>query len=444
MKVSFDQILRRISTIDRDIQELNRFKNRIPGNRVYYSNLNATFDGKLKELKHEKDSLLELTIKNPPNWILGVINSFAIESRSENKSYTPKGLGNLPKLEKTMNSSRNVKQFLRDIPKTEIHLHLEACLSKSSLLELLNKNEIKISEEEFNQKFIFNDLNGFIQLFFFIQSSVKHESDFSILIDSVGQYMKRDNIIYSEVYLAPTKFLQIGLDFNKMMEVVIRGIRKIKSEDEREIKLLVDVSRTFGSDNAMNNLKRVLKLEYPEVIGIGLGGAELLGPAKDYEEVFALAKQSGLRVVAHAGEDDGPWSIWDAIKYLKAERIGHGTSAIQDPELMKYLKDNKIPLEVCITSNLFTGKYVKLAENHPVKQFYENGIIITINTDDPEIFDVRLSDEFLILHENLKFNIDEIMDIIKSGVYATFHPEKDELWSKIKSEIDKFRIIYDL
>ena len=154
MKVSFDQILRRISTIDRDIQELNRFKSRIPGNRVYYSNLNATFDGKLKELKHEKDSLLELTIKNPPNWILGVINSFAIESRTENKTYTPKGLGNLPKLEKTMNSSRNVKQFLRDIPKTEIHLHLEACLSKSSLLELLNKNEIKISEEEFNQKFI--------------------------------------------------------------------------------------------------------------------------------------------------------------------------------------------------------------------------------------------------------------------------------------------------
>ena len=223
MRLSFNQILSRISLLNRDIQELNRFRNRLPGNRVYYSGLNASFEGKLSELKREKETLLELSIKNPPSWVLGVIKSFAIEDNSENKSYTKKGLGSLPKIENAM-TSRNIKQFLRDIPKTEIHLHLEACLSKDSLKKLLLKNNINISEEDFEQKFVFSDLNGFIQLFFFIQSSIKDESDFSILIDSLGQYMKKDNIIYTEVYLAPTKFLQNGLDFDKIQVIISREI----------------------------------------------------------------------------------------------------------------------------------------------------------------------------------------------------------------------------
>jgi adenosine deaminase len=256
--------------------------------------------------------------------------------------------------------------------------------------------------------------------------------------------MKKDNIIYTEVYLAPTKFLQNGLDFDKIIENIIQSIRVIKAQEDRDIKLLVDVSRTFGKDNALNNLNRVLKLNYSEVIGIGLGGAEQLGPAKDYEEVFKIARQAGLRVVAHAGEDDGPWSVWDAIKYLKVERIGHGTSAIQDPDLMKYVRDNKIPFEVCITSNIFTGKYVREEENHPVRQFYDSGIIVTLNTDDPEIFDVRLSDEYLKLYDKLNFSVEEIIEIVKNSVLATFNPNKEELWYHMKREIDKLRKIYEL
>ena len=446
MIVTFEEILDRISILNRDIQELNRFKNRIPGNRLYYANLNESFEGKLRQLRQEKEALLGITIKNPPTWLVGMINSFALENHSENKTYIEEenGKGTLSKIDKPMSGSHNIKQFLREIPKTEIHLHLEACLSKDSLKKLLKKNNILISEEEFESKFIFKDLNGFIQLFFFIQSSVKSESDFSILIESLGLYMKKDNIVYAEVYLAPTKFLQIGLNFEKMLQIVIEEIRKIKKQDNREIKVIIDVSRTFGVDNAMNNLNRVLKLEYPEVIGIGLGGAELLGPAKDYEKVFTIAREAGLRVVAHAGEDDGPWSIWDAIKYLKVDRIGHGTSAIQDPELIKYVSDKKIPFEVCITSNVFTGKYVRAEENHPVRFFYDNGVVITLNTDDPEIFDVTLSDEYIKLYEKLNFSIDEIIDIVKSGVYSTFHPNKDELWNSINSDISKIKQHYNL
>ncbi|EMG20029.1 adenosine/AMP deaminase domain protein, partial [Leptospira interrogans serovar Copenhageni str. LT2050] len=128
-----------------------------------------------------------------------------------------------------------------------------------------------------------------------------------------------------------------------MIDFLVNRIREEKENDGIVIRLLVDVSRSFGPENAMKNLDRVLKLRHPEVIGIGLGGAELMGPARDYQGVFQKAREAGLRVVAHSGEDDGPWAIWEAVELLKAERIGHGTSAIQDPELVKYLRENHIP-----------------------------------------------------------------------------------------------------
>lgn len=421
---------------------MNRFKNRLPENRFYYSGLHESFEKKLLDLHREKKMLLEQSVKNPPSWLERMINSVALENHSENKNNTlnQKGSGVFPDNSKTMNGAKgNIRQFIQEIPKTEIHLHLEACLSKESLRMLLKKNNIQISSEDFDSKFVFKDLNGFIQLFFFIQSSVKSEQDFSILIDSLGLYMKRDNIVYAEVYLAPTKFLQVGLNFEKMLQTIVQEIRLLKERDSIEIRLLIDVSRTFGVDNAMNNLNRVLKLDYPEVIGIGLGGAELLGPAKEYEKVFTLARESGLRVVAHAGEDDGPWSIWDAINYLNVERIGHGTSAIQDPDLMKVISERKIPLEVCVTSNVFTGKYVKSEEHHPVRQFYDNKMVVTINTDDPEIFDVTLSDEYFKLHNSLNFSIDEIIDLVRTGVYSTFYPEKEKLWKSMESKIQELR-----
>lgn len=185
----------------------------------------------------------------------------------------------------------------------------------------------------------------------------------------------------------------------------------------------------------MNNLNRVLKVRHPEIIGIGLGGAELMGPAKDYAEVFKIARESGLRTVAHSGEDDGPWAIWDAVQLCKAERIGHGTSAIQDPELVKYMKDNHIPIEICVTSNVFTGKYVRKEQNHPVRYYYDQGLPLSINTDDPVIFNVNLTYEYFKLYRFLDFSLDEIIDLIKQGVYATFNQDKDALWKLLESRI---------
>ncbi|MCC6275319.1 MAG: adenosine deaminase [Leptospiraceae bacterium] len=439
MNITFEQILERIGIIDRDVSELNRLKSRLPADRPYSPSLQISFDKQINVLLTERVSLMDLVVANPPDWLFPELKE---DERKIAANLAPTLF--VGDLSVRQPAEQDVINFIRALPKTEIHLHLEACVNKHTLKDLLKKNNIQVTDEEFEKKFNFSDLNGFIQLFFFIQSAVKSPEDFSYMISSLAEYLRANNIVYAEVFFAPSKFIQNGLDFEEMIEALVKKIRQIKLEDGTEIRILVDVSRSFGNANAMNNLNRVLKIKHDEVIGIGLGGPELLGPAKDYADVFKLARESGLRTVAHAGEDEAPWSIWDTVSILQAERIGHGTSAIQDPELVKYLKEKKIPIEICITSNIFTGKYVRKEQNHPVRYYYDQGLVTAINTDDPEIFNVSLTYEYFKLYRFLDFSLEEIIDILKKGVYATFHPNKDALWASMEAKIQSVKRQFNL
>ena len=442
MEVQFAEILNRVSVIDRDIAELNRLKGRLPADRPYSPSLQLTFDKQINTLLNERVGLMELPVVNPPSWLFpkesGTISTDEVTFLKERKSLLAGDLS-LPHP-----NEQDVINFIRDIPKTEIHLHLEACVNKETLKFLYKKNGIEVTDKEFEDKYNFKDLNGFIQVFFFVQGAVKEASDLGYFIDSLADYLRSNNIVYSEAFFAPSKFIQNGLDFDEMIEVMVTRIRQIEVKDGITIRLLVDVSRSFGPVNAMNNLNRVLGVKHKEVIGIGLGGAELMGPAKDYAEVFKKAREAGLRCVSHSGEDDGPWAIWDAVSLCKAERIGHGTSAIQDPELMKYMKDNRIPIEICVTSNVFTGKYVRKEQNHPVRYYYDQGMMLSINTDDPEIFNVNLTYEYFKLYRFLDFSLDELIDLVRQGVYCTFHPQKETLWLEMEEKINIIKAKYNL
>ncbi|TGN20355.1 adenosine deaminase [Leptospira idonii] len=442
MEVQFSEILDRISVIDRDISELNRLKGRLPADRPYSPSLQLTFDKQINTLLNERVALMELPVVNPPIWLFPKEPGLSV---SEETSLLKERKALLAgDLSVSHPNEQDVINFIRDIPKTEIHLHLEACVNKETLKFLYKKNGIEVTDKEFEDKYNFKDLMGFIQVFFFVQGAVKEASDLAYFIDSLADYLRSNNIVYCEAFFAPSKFIQNGLDFDEMVEVMVERIRQIEVKDGITIRLLVDVSRSFGPENAMNNLKRVLGLKQKEVIGIGLGGAELMGPAKDYAEVFKVAREAGLRTVAHSGEDDGPWAIWDAVSLCKAERIGHGTSAIQDPELVKYMKDNRIPIEICVTSNVFTGKYVRKEQNHPVRYYYDQGLTLCINTDDPEIFNVNLTYEYFKLYRFLDFSIDEIVDLVKQSVYCTFHPQKETLWKQMEEKIDAIKVKYNL
>ncbi len=337
---------------------------------------------------------------------------------------------------------KDFKTLLLRLPKTEIHLHLEGTASVETIWSLMKKNNLNHTDisnkEDLKKKFQITNLEEFIDLFInVIQSSFSTENDIEYLINDAGEYLKKSNTVYSEIFFAPSKFVSMGFDFGKMIKILEKGTRTIMDRHGIEVKYIIDVSRSFGFDNAMANLDLVIDNPSESVIGIGLGGSETKGPARDFKQVFEKAVSHGFHVVAHAGEDVGPESVWDALNLLKAERIGHGISSILDEKLMKYLEEKQIPLEICPTSNLFTRKYAQSLEEHPVRKFFDRNMNVTINTDDPTLFSVNLIEEYMTLYNKRIFTGSEIVKLIKNNIYATFLPDakKDKIWKECESKL---------
>lgn len=339
---------------------------------------------------------------------------------------------------------QKLRTLLLEIPKTEIHLHLEALASVDTIWTLMKKHQIEYDDvstkNDLKKKFHITSLNEFIDLFInVIQNCFRTEEDIDLLIEDTRNYLTRNHVVYAEIFFAPSKFLQNGLVFERIVKRLEDGSNRLK-ESDLEVKFIIDVSRSFGLENAQRNLDFTLAHRSDAIIGIGLGGAEEAGPAKDFEDVFASARKAGLHVVAHAGEDVGPQSIWDALTYLKAERIGHGISAMDDPKLINHMAEHQTPLEICPTSNLFTQKFVKTLEEHPIRKFFDRGLNVTVNTDDPTLFGIDLVDEYMRLSNKGFFKPDEIIDLVRNGIFATFLPKqrKTAIWKQVKTIVDSY------
>ena len=342
----------------------------------------------------------------------------------------------------------SVRELLQSIPKTELHLHIEGLVSVESIWELMNKHKLDLgikTKAELQKRFQVTSLNEFIDLFInIVQATFLDENDLDFLISDAENYLSRNNIRYAEIFFAPTKLIKNGLRFDALAQKLDEGAEYLRKQGY-DVRYIVDVSRGFGVDNAMRNLELTAANRTDNFIGLGLGGAERTGPAREYAPVFERARKEGFHLVAHAGEDVGPQSIWDTIDVLKAERIGHGTSAILDQRLMNELRDRQVPLEICPTSNLFTRKYAQNLEQHPIRSFYDLGMYVTVNTDDPTLFGVDLVDEYANLVDAGVFSIDEIFEIVKNGIYATFMPdgEKDALWQEVQAAAQKSSLVDD-
>ena len=325
-----------------------------------------------------------------------------------------------------MNKSE-FKTFLAAVPKADLHLHLEAVISLAGVKKLYkNKYGKEMTKEEQIDLFSYNDLNGFIQAFLKIQAMYSSVDDFRTVFDELSKYLVKNGITYTEVFFAPTAFLKLGFKYEDMVRVFDEKIEEIKAKKGITVKLLMDVSRTFGCENAMKNYELLKSVPSKNIIGIGLGGAESKGPAKDFAPLYEQAIKDGYKAVVHAGEDVGPESIWDSLNYLHAMRIGHGLTACQDEKLMDELKKTKTPIEICITSNTFTKKIVQKAKDHPVKMYFDRGIPVSINTDDPVFFKTTLLDELWICHKELGFTMDEVKELIKNSFTTSFLSDKEK------------------
>jgi adenosine deaminase/aminodeoxyfutalosine deaminase len=220
------------------------------------------------------------------------------------------------------------------------------------------------------------------------------------------------------------------------MAAIERG--RVRGEQEFGVSLLwiIDAVRHFGIEECARVFTKAaaLREQYPSVVGIGIGGDEARGPAQEFRELYAEAKAAGLRLTCHAGESTGPQSVWAALN-IGAERIGHALTAEQDPELLEILAERQIPLELNITSNLRTGCCKELMA-HPVGRYFEEGLMVTLNSDDPPFFGANLLDEYLLAHREFEFSLEQMRELAANSVEASFLPPERKL--ALLTEVERY------
>jgi adenosine deaminase/aminodeoxyfutalosine deaminase len=215
----------------------------------------------------------------------------------------------------------------------------------------------------------------------------------------------------------------------QQFEPIFDGLEQGRLRGERDFGVsllwIFDAVRHFGVEAAGKVFELAARLQDHNVVGIGIGGIEEQGPAESFKHLYQKAASQGLRLTAHAGETAGPESVWAALN-IGAERIGHGFSVPRDPELVEVLAQKQVPLEVCISSNLRTGVCANLA-GHPVRTMFENGLMITLNTDDPEMFQTSLGHEYELVRQELGFSEDHLRELARNSFEASFLPATKKL-----------------
>jgi aminodeoxyfutalosine deaminase len=228
-------------------------------------------------------------------------------------------------------------------------------------------------------------------------------------------------VVHAEVYISfGIIYFWKKSEVEPYVAAIERGRKRAEAEFGTTVLWIIDAVRHFGVEEGARVFRKAaeLKAQYPSIVGIGIGGDEARGPADQFKELYAEAREAGLRLTAHAGESVGPESIWAALN-IGAERIGHALAAQQDVELMDVLAERQIPLELNVTSNLKTGCCAEM-ERHPVKEYFERGLMVTINSDDPPMFGSDLLGEYVLVHEQFGFTLDQMRELAANAVEASF------------------------
>ncbi len=321
------------------------------------------------------------------------------------------------------------------LPKVELHVHLEGALPLSTLWTLAQKygtDPSLTSLEELRQRFTFRDFPHFIETWIWKNQFLREYEDFTFFSEATARDLAAQNIRYAEVHFAPSGFAEYGLEVGRLAEAIRAGVAKAP---EIEIELIVDLIRNSSLDRAARTLAEVNEVRQAGIIGVGLGGPEGGYPPEPFAGLYEEARRLGFHATAHAGEAAGAESVWSALRSLKVERIGHGTRAFEDPLLLDYLNQARLPLEMCPLSNVCTGVVPSL-EEHPIWRYYEMGLLVTVNTDDPMMFNNSLAQEYRLLVERLGFQLEDVRNLILNGIRASWLPEerKEEMMAEFQAD----------
>ena len=345
--------------------------------------------------------------------------------------------------------------FLRQAPKAELHVHLRGAMPAEFFAELINRYSPQQAlgnapqrhldafqrcdniqpfltspkPETVSALFRFHSFDQFLATYLFTSYFVRDISDFRGLIASVRAFLEKQNIVYAEITVSVFEYLNQGIGLTDLLAALDEaadapGIR---------VQWIADLVRDLGPAKVAGLLRDILRERPASLVAITLGGSEHKFPPAQFAALYRLAREHGLRLSVHAGEALGPESVRDAIRVLQVDRIGHGVRAIEDPSLVDYLAEKRIPLEVCPTSNLRTGVFPTY-EAHPLKALHNAGVPLTVNTDDPTFFSTTLAEEY---RHAWRMGIGEqdVVSIMKNGFQHAFLPEAN--WRRYVEQLER-------
>jgi aminodeoxyfutalosine deaminase len=319
--------------------------------------------------------------------------------------------------------------FLRRLPKAELHLHLEGTIAPETLVELSRRHDPEpLTLAQAEALYQYTDFTGFLMAFKAVSDRLRTPEDYELITYRMAEQLAAQGIVHAEVYVAVGVIYFWG---RSEFEPLFAGMERARLLAERDFGLslfwIFDAVRHFGVEPAARVFRKAAEMrrEYPSIVGIGIGGDERRGPAELFRDLYSEARDAGLHLTVHAGEAVGPESIWGALN-LGAERLGHALTAIEDPELVHVLAERQIPVEICMTSNLRTGCCARL-QDHPVRQYFDAGLLVTLNSDDPAMFGSNLEGEFLLAHQEFGFTEDHLRELAANSIEASFLPAEQKV-----------------
>ena len=339
--------------------------------------------------------------------------------------------------------------FIRAMPKVELHVHLEGSIRPETLLKLARRHAVRLpadTVEGLHEWYAFTDFPHFVEIYVTISRCLKTPDDIELVTREFLEGQAAQNIIHSEVtYTAYTLYQLHHIPFEDQLAAINRAREWAKSALGVTMTLTIDIAREVPPEKGLITAEWAISGLGRGVTGFGLGGYEVGNPPEKHAEAFERAISAGLASLPHAGETAGPESIWGALQTLKAQRIGHGVRCLKDPMLVAELRARQIPLEVCPTSNVCLKVASSLAE-HPLPKLLDAGLCVTINSDDPPMFNTTLTDEWLACAKTFGWNHDVIEKLSLNAVRATLLPEGEksalermfgEEWGRVKRQILK-------
>lgn len=328
--------------------------------------------------------------------------------------------------------------FIAGLPKAELHVHHVGSASPRIVAELAARHpdsKVPTDPEALSDYFVFTDFAHFIDVYLSVVDLVRTPEDVRLLTYEVARDMARQNIRYAELTITPYSSTRRGIDEHAFMAAIEDARKAAETELGVILRWCFDIPGEAGLEAAEETARLAVDLRPEGLVSFGLGGPEIGVPRPQFKPYFDRARAAGLRSVPHAGETTGPETVWDALNDLGAERIGHGTSSVQDPELLKYLAEHRIALEVCPTSNIAT-RAVERLEDHPLKRMVDAGVLVTINSDDPPMFGTDLNNEYAVAARLLGLDERGVAALAKNAVEASFLDEAGK--ARIVEEIDTY------